>query len=558
MTAGFFELTVVILIAAALSVLARFLKQPLILAYLATGAIIGYFGLLNLSNQDTFRIFADLGIMFLLFLVGLEINYTSLRLVGKTSLILGLAQIVFTFLGGLAIGLLFHLPLIPAMYVAIALTFSSTIIIVKLLSDKKDLNSLYGKISVGFLLVQDAVAILILILLAGLKGGEIGWLHLFLTIIKGVLLFAAIVWLGRKILPVFFDRIARSTELLFLITLSWVFVLAALASKLGFSIEIAGFLSGVALANSSEHYQIASRIRPLRDFFILIFFVILGSSLIFSDLSGILPLILVFSLFVLLGNPLIIWITMGIMGYRKRTSFLTGLTGAQISEFSLILAALGWKIGHLNESIVALITAVGVITITISTYFITYADKIYKPLSGFLSFFERKKTKEDKFISYDFKKSVVLIGYHRLGQSIALNIPKERILVVDFDPEMIEELKKQGFDYIFGDISDEEIFEKANIKETQLVISTCPDLEDNLIILEKLKNLIQKPKTIVRAENEKESEILYEKGADYVLMPHFTSGQYLGKTIAIDPSMAVLKQLKERDCVLLAKLKKRI
>jgi len=555
MTGGFFELALVILFAAAMGIAAKLLKQPVILAYLATGALIGYFGFFNLADRETFKIFADLGIMFLLFMVGLQINYNSLKLVGKPAVIVGFGQMVFTATIGYLIAVFFHFSYLESAYIAAALTFSSTIIVVKLLSDKKDLNSLYGKISIGFLLVQDLVAILILVLLAGFEtGGSLNWVNLVFAFLKGAILFVLIFWLGKKFLPFVFRKVARSDELVFLLSLAWVFMLAAVAAKIGFSIEIAGFLAGLALANSSEHFQISSRFRSLRDFFILIFFVILGSSIIFSDFKGLVLPIAAFSFFVLIGNPLVVLIIMGIMGYRKRTSFLAGVTVAQISEFSLILVALGLKIGHITENILALITAVGIITITLSTYLIIYAENIFNRVGRFLSLFERRKLKEQLSKEKFLKKEVILIGCHRTGESIALSIPKENLLIVDFDPEVINFLKKHNYDYIFGDIRDASVFEKAGFDEALLVISTSPDFDDNLFILTALRNYKNRPKIILRAETEKETEILYKEGADYVLLPNFTAGQYLGKTIAIDPTMEILSDLKRRDLSLIRKM----
>ncbi len=556
MTSGLFELAIVILIAAGLGIAARLLKQPVILAYILTGVIIGIFGFLHLADKELFHTFSELGIMFLLFLIGLEINYTSLRLVGKASVLVGLGQIIFTFIPGFYIARFFDFNFLQAAYIAIALTFSSTIIVVKLLSEKRDTNSLYGKISIGFLLVQDFVAILILIFLAGIQSGkEIVFNDIFLTTLKGLGLFVAMLWLGRKILPLLFDKIARSQELLFLTSVAWCLGLATMVVKTGFSIEIGGFLAGLALANSSEHFQISARIRSLRDFFVLIFFVILGSSLVFSNFSGLTLPIIVFSLFVLIGNPLIVLIIMGLLGYRKRTSFLCGITVAQISEFSLILAALGLKLGHLDNKIVALITAVGIITITLSSYLIIYNDQIFQRLSRFLSIFERRRRGKENHIEVEFKKPVILIGAHRVGQNIAAHLPKNDLLVIDFDPDVISQMRKQGCATLFGDIADNEIMERANLGSARLIICTSPDFEDNLRILTEIKTIPSKnrPKIILRAENEKDAEIFYQQGADYVLLPHLTSGQYLGKSIAVDPEMKILDQLKKKDLELITK-----
>lgn len=548
MTGGFLELTVIVLLAAVLGFAARLFKQPIVLAYLATGLIVGYFGLLNVQADQQLKFLADLGIMFLLFLVGLEINYSSLKIVGKPALIVGISQILVT--AALAYGLAVVLGFEPlaAAYIAMALTFSSTVIIVKLLSEKRDLNSLYGKITVGVLLLQDFVAVLLLVILSGIEGGgKIEALPVIMTILKGLGLFALMLWLGRKILPHAFHQIARTPELIFLISLAWVFLVAALVNRVGFSIEIAGFLAGLALANSSEHFQITARIKPLRDFFIMIFFVILGSSVILSDLGSLWLPILVFSLFVTILEPLIVTMVMSFLRYRKRTSFLTGLTMGQVSEFSLVLVALGMKVGHVTSEVVTIVTAVGMITILVSSYSIIHGHAISKKLANLLSHFERKKLRREPHFEDVYHKPIILIGAHRTGQNLAYSLPKEDLLIIDFDPEIAMHLSERGYDCIFGDVMDPDVIEKANFAEAKLVISTSPDSEDNLALLEYLNEAGQRPKVIVRAETEEDAQLLYKNGADYVLLPHFTSGQYLGKTISVDPEANILDHLRERD-----------
>ncbi len=541
------ELALLFVLAGALAVLARLFRQPLILAYLATGAIIAYFGFVDIVGKDIFQVFSDLGIMFLLFLVGLEINYTSLRLVGKTSLIIGLGQIIFTSLGGYVIARWLQFDPMSSLYIAIALTFSSTIIIIKLLSDKRDLNSLYGKISIGLLLVQDIVAILIIVILSGIaSSGNFALTDVLITLGKAILLFGTAILLGRKILPHLFDEIAHSQELLFLISTAWVLLIATLVHKLGFSIEIAGFLAGISLANSSENYQIANRIRPLRDFFILVFFIILGASFADADFSGLVWPAVVFSLFVLIGQPLIMLVIMGLLGFKKRTSFLAGLTVAQVSEFSLILAALGIKVGHINESPVALITIVAVITIIISSYLIVHGNYLFRLLRNVLGIFEKKSSRDLK-IPKESKKGVILIGFHRTGQSLAQYLPAKDLVIVDFDPEVTKKLQHMGYDYLFGDISDPEVFDQIVSYKTRLVISTTPDPEDNLGLIHRFKKLRRRPGIVVRADTEKDALVFYEAGADYVLVPHLASGHQLGKLLASHSHLQELKKLKAKD-----------
>lgn len=529
------------------------LRQPTILAYIAVGIVLNYLHVFNLAEFEIFKLFSDMGIMLLLFLVGLEINYTSLKMVGKVSLVLGLGQIIFTSIGGFLLSQTFGFSLIESAYIGVALCFSSTIIIVKLLSDKKDLNSLYGKISVGFLLVQDIVAILLLVMLTSMESsGGIVVMDLVIAVAKAIGLFAVMLWLGRKIMPLLFDKVSYSQEVLFVTSLAWVFSLAVIVHQINFSIEIAGFLAGLALANSSEHFQIANRIRPLRDFFIMLFFVSLGTSFVLSNLAQYGKEIITYSVYVLIGNPVIVIILMGIMGYRKRTGFLTALTVAQISEFSLILMAVGLKLGHINEQIIAVVTAVGIITITTSTYLITYSNQIFRVFSAGLGIFEKRRTHEADVSAFDFKKQIILIGFHRTGRSLAHNLKKDDLLVVDFDPSNIAYLERMGFAHIFGDITDEEVFDAANCAKAKMVISTSPDHEDNLILINKLKKLRRRPKVVVRAETEEQATMLYENGVDYVLLPHLSSGHALGEAIAKDSKHTILKKLKEKDLKVLS------
>ncbi len=546
------QLAVVLSVASILGYLAKLLRQPLILAYLLTGLLLHYF--YPAGMEDSLRIFADMGIMFLLFLVGLEINYESFKAVSKPALIIGLTQVVVTFGAGFWIATLLHFGIVSASYIGIALTFSSTIIAVKVLTEKRDMHSLYGRIAVGILLIQDLVAVILLVILSGVRGGEgIEYLPILAVVGKAVVLFGIMLYLGRKVLPSVLDRVARSHELLFVMSLAWVFLVATFAKMIGFSVEIAGFLAGLSLANSAEHFQISARVRPLRDFFILIFFVALGSSITFSNVGESMVSVFILSLFVLIGNPLIVLIAMGLMGYRKRTSFMTGMAIAQISEFSLVLVALGAKIGHLDNGVVSLIAAVGLTTFVLSSYLLQHSELLFRFFAKALSLFEKRKAKDDKMFNEEFHKPIILIGAHRTGQSILDNLNPKDVLAIDFNPEILPQLQRRKVDYLFGDLADQEIFEKANFDEAKLVISTSPDLEDNLMLISELKDLLERPKIIVRAETEKDAELLYAHGADYVLLPHFTAGQYLGKTIAIDPDMSILHSLKEHDLKLLHK-----
>jgi len=568
----FTQFALLIVLASVLGIIARALGQPTILAYLVAGMTVGIFNFFDIGGHESaFNLFSDLGIMFLLFLVGLEVNYTALRLVGRSSFIVGVGQVIFTFLITFLIANFFSYELTEAIYIAIALTFSSTIIGINLLSERKDLNSLHGRLSVGMLLVQDFIAIFVLVILAGIgSGGDksgIGFLSeivnvfppsytlfisIFFTMVTGLAIIGTAFYASKKFIPKLFEKIARSDELIFLGSLAWLFIVTSLVTEIGFSREIGGFIAGVTLANSFENLQIANRIRTLRDFFIMVFFVILGISVVaFSDFSGISLAVVIFSLFVLIGNPLIVVILMGLIGYKKQASFLTGVTIAQISEFSLVVVALGERLGHIGKEIVTIVTIIAVVTFTVSTYMITHAKRIYRYVAPYMSYFEKKNTRRNLEEEKLFTKSIVVVGFHRTGKSIAYNIPREDILVIEYDPETIEELKRNNFTYIFGDMSDDEVIEKIDLYRVRAFVSTCPDMEDNLIFLRTLvkirKDASYNFKIIIRARTDFDARLLYENGADYCILPHFSAGRHFAKVIASDPYLQTLPEMKRND-----------
>ncbi|PIR79935.1 MAG: sodium:proton exchanger [Candidatus Levybacteria bacterium CG10_big_fil_rev_8_21_14_0_10_35_13] len=552
----FFDITIITGLAAILSIVFRILKQPAILAYILTGIILGPFAVAKINNPEVVRSLSEIGITLLLFMVGLELRFSELKAVGKVALLTGIGQIVFTSIIGFFISLMLGFEAIPSLYISIALTFSSTIIIVKLLSDKRDLKSLYGKISVGFLLVQDFVAILALIFLSGFNtaGSSMNPMDFVWVITKGILIFAGVIYLSRAILPKIVEKIPHNSETLFLFSLAWAFALSyIIASKpIGFSIEIGGFLAGLALANSVESFQIVARVKPLRDFFITIFFVSLGTGLILENFSQIIIPALIFSLFILIGNPIIVMIIIGILGYKKRIGFLAGLTVAQISEFSLILVFLGNKLGHLSDEVVSLVTLVGIVTFTISSYMILNGNYLYKILSPYLGIFERKKLRGDNIITSDgfedLENHVVIVGGEHMGQSIieALESKGEKLVVIDFDPSLINHLKNQNLQYLFGDISDLDIQEKAKIRKAKLVVSTIPDLEDNSILLKELKTENRRAKVIMMAFDTHDARQLYKEGADYVILPHLAGGRQVAKILS-EGDLEKLEILKEKD-----------
>lgn len=521
-----FELGAIILIATVLGIIAKRLRQPVILAYILAGIIVGPVFLNIVSSVDMVYVFSELGIAFLLFLVGLNMNYRVLREVGKISLMTGLGQIIITFIVGYGIAALLGFSPIEASLISIALTFSSTIIIVKLLADKNDLESLYGKISVGFLLVQDFVAIAILVLLSGNMLGMPLESVFMVNVMKIVFLFCVTFIFGKYLLPPMMGIISSSAEVLFLSGISWMFVMSMLSMYLGFSIEIGALLAGISMASLPSHFEITGRIKPLRDFFLILFFATLGAQMIFSEISSFLFPALVFSIFILVGNPLIVMIIMGLFGYKKRTGFLAGLTVAQISEFSLVLMALGMSMGLISSGIVSMVTLIGLITIAVSSYMISYNNALYNRLSGYLGIFERKNLREK--LSCTRKKSydIILIGYHRMGYTIMKDFRyKSMVLVVDFNPSIIEDVKEKGICCEYGDVSDPELMDRVLNYRPRLIISTVPNYDDNMYIIKKVREHGDKITVFLTTNSVSEALEFYKEGADYVIVPHFLGGE---------------------------------
>jgi len=527
----FIELSLIIVITVLIAGIMKLLKQPLIIGYILAGIIVSPYFLNIVKSTETISVFSQIGVALLLFIVGLSLSPRVIKEVGKVSLVTGVGQIIFTSLIGFFISRLLGFSVLVSFYIAIALTFSSTIIIMKLLSDKNDLEKLYGKISIGFLLVQD-IFVIILLMVISFFSGRLDKINLTLGTVLGVILVIGVfILISIYILPRLSKFFAKSQEFLFLFSIGWGLGLAALFHYIGFSMEIGALIAGITLSISPYHYEISSKMRPLRDFFIILFFILLGSQMAFGNINQLIVPAIIFSLFILIGNPLVVMTLMGLLGYKKRTGFQAGLTVAQISEFSLILIALGVSVGHLTNEILSLVTIVGLITISGSTYLILYSDKIYPYFSKYLSIFEKKKARKEEELKkkYDF----ILFGYNRIGFSILKSFKKikEKYLVVDFDPNTVSDLQKFNIPCLYGDVDDTEFLRELPLDKIKMAVSTVPDFETNVLLIETIKSVNPKAIVIVRAHSIQEAMDLYKEGASYVLTPHFLGGEYVAKML---------------------------
>ncbi len=531
------EFGIILIIASILGVIAKIFKQPLILAYLVAGILIGPFAFGVVQNPQIIETFATIGIVFLLFLIGLELNPKKLLEVGSSAAVVGLGQIALSGIIYWIIASAFGFSGIGAVYLALGLSFCSTAIIITLLSNRGELDSLHGKMIVGVLLVQDFVAILALTLIGSSQtdAGQVSAIILVAkTLIKAITLFIFSGLVSKYILPHIFARIAKSHELLFISSLAWCFILVIIASSLGFSPEIGAFLAGVTIAPLPYAAHIGAKTSPLRDFFIMIFFIYLGTNLVFENIGKMILPTIVFSLLILIINPLVVMLIMGSLGYRKRTSFLTGITLAQISEFSFIVMAMGVKTKILPTESITLVSMVAIVTVFFSTYLISKSREIYHALRNCLGFLE--STKHHKTLSNitgELKDHIILIGCNRVGGGILETLKENNLptIVVDFDPKRIEQMIEAKDNCIYGDATDHDIVGELNLQKARLVISTIDNLEESKLLLNIYKKINKKVSIILVAADDDEAAELYKSGADLVIVPTTISSDFISYTL---------------------------
>lgn len=490
----FSSIALVLASAAVVAFLAHRARQPLIVAFIAVGILVGpsVFGWVNQS--EPLELFAEIGIAVLLFLVGLKLDLGLVRSIGRVALLTGLGQIGFTASIGFMLALVLGMTGTVAMYVAIALTFSSTIIIVKLLSDKRELDKLHGRIALGCLIVQDIVVVLVMITVSSLSsdGGSSLGMQLVRMLGISVGLLVGMWILMRYLLPRVMKMVASSQELLIVSAMAWAVSMAALSDWLGFSVEVGAFLAGFAIASTPYRESVAASLSGLRDFLLLFFFIQLGAQLDFSAIGSQIPAAIVLSFFVIIGKPIIMLVIMGIMGYPRRVSFLAGVVVAQISEFSLILIALAKQLGHVDNDAVGLVTLVGLITIGISTYMINYSHRLFDLFKSRLGLFERSQliSGADPIIE---EADFIVFGYGRFGRHLVehLACAGHSVMVVDWNPYARIHLDDpSAFDrvrLIFGDADDPDFPGSLPLSGAQWIVSTINEVDTNRVLAESLR-----------------------------------------------------------------------
>ncbi|MCP5223438.1 MAG: cation:proton antiporter [Zoogloeaceae bacterium] len=546
----FAELALLLLIAAAVGAVAVRLRQPVLIAYIVVGIAVGPAGLALVKSHDQIDLLAQIGIAVLLFLVGLKLDLQHVRHIGPVALATGLGQLAFTIAIGFVLVLAMGRDWLTALYVAVALTFSSTIIIIKLLSDKRELDSLHGRIAVGFLIVQDIAVVFAMMAMSALRAsgdGEAVWWMVAGSIVGRVLIAAALLYvLMRYVLPPVMRTMARSQELLLIFAIAWGTALAAFGEWAGFSKEAGAFLAGFSLASTHFRDAIGARLTGIRDFLLLFFFIDLGAKLDFSALGGELWPALVLSLFVLIGNPLIVMAIMGFMGYRARTGFMAGLTVAQISEFSIIFVAMGITLGHVGNDALGLTTLVGIVTIALSTYMILYSQPLFERIGPWLGIFERRRPHRELAVERqrppESPPQVIIFGLGRYGAHLLarlhhLGVP---VMGVDFDPETVRRLRHRGFAVRFGDSEDPAFVDTLPVATAQWIVTTLPTWESNRGLLHALKAMAVPGVITGVVGDEVHRQALHAAGASRIINPFLDSADHTAQLMveALKPQEA--------------------
>lgn len=527
----FFQIGIMFIIAAFGAYISKLLRQPMIPFYMLTGVLLGpVLGLITGSSM--IRTMSEIGIAFLLFIVGLELNLKKLRDTGLISIVGGIAQVALVALAGYLAAALLGYTRMESSYIGLILAFSSTMVVVKLLSDKRELETLHGKIIIGILLLQDLIAIFAMSAMLALDG--VISLPIISSLLKAATLIVAAYLLSKYLFPVIFRKAAESQELLLLVSLGICFLFSIFASYIGFSIAIGGFIAGLSLANLPYNVEIVGRVKSLRDFFSTLFFVSLGLEIMLFSLKKIILPLIVFSAIVLLFKPLVLMTISALFRYTKRTSFLTSISLAQISEFSMIIAAQGLMLGHVSNEIFSLTVILAIITMGATSYLIKFEGWFYRILSKPLAIFDIQDTgKRLEYLPKELEYDVLLIGYDRIGYNIfkMLTKAKKSFLVIDFNPDIIKRLVAKRISCIYGDVGDPEILERLNLSKTQLAISTVPDMNDNIHIIKKVKR--ENPGAVIytTASVIDDALRLYREGADYVILPHFLGGEKVSTLI---------------------------
>ena len=526
----FLQLSAVLAIAAFISIIMRLLKQPLVIGYILTGLISGPAFFNIIKNQSDFDTFSQIGITLLLFIVGLGLNVKLIKSTGKPALTVFLANLVSLCIVALGIGGFFHFTVFESLLMGLGLVLSSTIVVIKALSDDREQNRLHGRLTIGVLLIEDLAATLALIFIATAGNGNTGSAFIWL-LVKGLVLAGGITIISWAILPKVVKFFASSQEFLFTFALAWAFSVAMVFDIAGFSVEVGALFAGVALASLSYAQEISSRLKPLRDFFLLLFFISMGEHLTLQGMKEAFWPAIACAVAVSFVKPFSVANSLGALRYTKQTSFKTAAHLSQISEFSIVMVALAHSEGLVSTQVVSIITLATLITIASSTYLMKYDGSLYRKFGTYFPIIVRNIVNEDTGRTLDYKN--VLFGYRRGGHEFINTFKKihKPYVVIDYNPDIVESLEKEHIPVVYGDATDYELLKEIGIDKAEMVVSVLPGIANNLALLHYLQKNNDDCIFICHAHDYDDAARLYDAGAAYVMLPHFIGSEKMSAFI---------------------------
>ena len=521
MNTGFESFALIIVLATFLGFVARKTKQPTVIAYIATGLVLGPVGLSMIGQTEMTRLFSELGLVFLLFFIGLEINLDEIQEVLKPAALIGVSQMALTALLGFGLGTFLGFTTVESLFIGAAAMFSSTALVVKLLTDIDEASTLPGRLDVGVLLVQDIAVVFLLALLTANFSDPATAVIRFAEIMAMIALIGGVsIASSSYLLPRLFRKVSQKPSIFFVYGLAWAFILISGADRLGLSLEIGAFFAGLSLAQLPYSSELQERVRPLTDLFMAIFFINFGLSILPGQLSAYFTEALIASAVLIAGKFGIFFGLIDRLKFTPETSFKASLNMTQISEFSIILGSLAVTEGIIGEQMLGFISLVTITTMGFSSYLLNFNHAIYSRFDHLLKKYEAEE-KSDVDIDR-LEGHVLVIGYNMVSDRV-LDLLEQQygdVVVVDKKPENTEELSQSPYEYIYGDFKHGEIRKASGIKTAALIISMARDMKVNHHIL---RDTDRNTPVFLEAENFEDAAELYDLGAEYVMIENIVT-----------------------------------
>jgi len=515
-------------------------KQPLIIAYLATGVIIGpNIGLKLITDQASISTVAEIGLVLLLFVIGLEIDIRKMASGGTAALLAGALQVPICVALGLAFFWLLGAPTQPhnnaLLYLAACMSLSSTLIVVKILNDKYELDTLPGRITLGVLVLQDLWAVAMLAVQPNILNPNL--VPLLGSLWRGAVLVVGGFALSKYVLPYLFRMVAKAPELVLVSALGWCFFLAGAASLIGLSREMGALIAGVSLSTFPYNVDVVAKAVSIRDFFVTLFFVALGMQIQIPSLNA-LELALAASVFVIVSRVVVVPILYALR-LGLRTSIVPAINLAQVSEFSIVIASLGVALGQIKQDVLTIVIITFAVTSVVSTYMINFSHPIQKILTSVfktLGLKDLDASREEE--AEQPHQPVIFLGFFRDTSSILYEFEHEgsakeahefvgKILVIDFNPTVLRELRRKNIKCVYGDIAHSDTLRHAGVEHAELVVSSITDDvlrgTSNLRLMKSVHNTAPNARVVLTTEHIPQALHFYEEGADFVFIPRLYS-----------------------------------